>query len=114
MNICVSENTVKELMWLAGPQGIPKRKGARYLKVTVSTDDLVSQFTGMGRPPVVRSPSATLRSAIKPHVPIRGLRTSGAGGNTPRPYQLQGRRAMPASPGPSRARTLLARAYPRR
>jgi hypothetical protein len=114
MNICVSENTVKELMGLAGLQGIPKRKGARYLKVTVSTDDLVSQFTGMGRPPVVRSPSPTLRSAIKPHVPIGGLRTSGAGGNTPRPYQLQGAKSHAGTAGAFPSRTLLARAHPRR
>jgi hypothetical protein len=53
-------------------------------------------------------------SAIKPHVPIRGLRTSGAGGNTPQAIPAAGGEEACRHRRPSRARTLLARAHPRR
>ena len=50
-------------------------------------------------------------SAIKPHVPIRGLRTSGAGGNTPQAIPAAGGKEPCRHRRPSRARTLLARAH---
>jgi putative transposase len=43
MGISVSKNTIADLMQAAGLQGIPKQKGVKYARVTVTTDDLVNR-----------------------------------------------------------------------